>query len=49
MFLIISLSNANTDVRNLEEENKILRKNLKEYQKSLDECEIGRVRCEEFA
>ena len=30
-------------MRNLEEENQILRTNLKEYQKSLDQCEIGRL------
>ena len=38
--LTISLSHANTDVRNLEEENRILRRNVKEYQKSLDQCQI---------
>ena len=39
--IIHSLSNANTDVRNLTEENKILRVNLKEYQKSLDTCQMS--------
>ena len=37
LIVLISLSNANTDVRNLKEENRILRANLKEYQRCLDE------------
>ena len=41
--VLSSLSDANTDVRNLQEENRILRANLKEYQRSLDESESQRL------
>eukprot|EP00092_Neocalanus_flemingeri_P007841 GFUD01008462.1.p1 GENE.GFUD01008462.1~~GFUD01008462.1.p1 ORF type:complete len:384 (+),score=140.47 GFUD01008462.1:95-1246(+) len=37
----INLSNAKTDIRNLREENGVLRNNLKEYQSALDQCEIA--------
>ena len=39
----ISLSNAQTEARNLREENTILRANLKEYQKELDETDKVQV------
>ena len=45
---IISLSTANTEVRNLKQENALLRANLKEYQKELDEVEIAQVRCTKY-
>ena len=38
-----SLSNAQTEARNLREENTILRANLKEYQKELDETDKVQV------
>ena len=41
--IIYSLSHANTDIMNLKQENGLLRTNLKEYQKSLDECEMIQV------
>ena len=43
LIVLISLSNANTDVRNLKEENRILRANLKEYQRCLDESDSERL------
>ena len=43
MHVLYSLSHANTDVRNLQEENRILRANLKEYQGLLDESENERL------
>ena len=42
-FLSLSLSSANTEVRNLRQENDLLRANLKEYQKELDEADISQV------
>ena len=43
LIVLISLSHANTDVRNLQEENRILRSNLKEYQRCLDESDSERL------
>ena len=43
LYHYISLSNAQTEARNLREENTILRANLKEYQKELDETDKVQV------
>ena len=42
-FKIFSLLNANTDNANLKEENAILRRNIAEYQKELDQLELLQV------
>ena len=39
--MFFRLAHAKVDIMNLTEENKVLRTNIKEYQRSLDACELA--------